>query len=53
MNYEWNVNFLQITTYVQKVSRYETVFTKTEMNNKSNINFLQNSPLSIQHTYSS
>ena len=29
----------------------ETVFTKTEMNNEWNVNFLQNSYLGIQHAY--
>ena len=31
----------------------EAVFSKTDMNNEWNISFLQNSPLGIQHTYSS
>ena len=33
-----------------KSIKSEAVFTKIEMNNGSNINFLQNSPLVIQHT---
>ena len=30
----------------------EAVFTKKEMNNKWNINFIQVSPLAIKHSYS-
>ena len=30
----------------------EAVFTKRRINNKGNIDFLQNSPLGIQYTYS-
>ena len=33
--------------------KIEAVFTKTEMKNEWTINFLQNSPLNIQHTYTS
>ena len=32
-----------------KTIEIEDVFTKTEMNNEWNVNFLQNSPLGIQH----
>ena len=30
----------------------EAVYTNTEMNTKLNVNFLQNSPVAIQSTYS-
>ena len=36
-----------------KCIKTETALTKTEMNNKWTINFLQNSPLDIQQIYSS
>ena len=34
-----------------KCIKTEALLTKTEMNNEGNINFLQNSPHTIQHTY--
>ena len=36
-----------------KCIKTKDVFTKTEINNEWNINFLHNSPLGIQHSYSS
>ena len=34
-----------------KSIKTEAVFTKADMSNEQNINFLQNSPLGIQHNY--
>ena len=49
-----NFNFFQCLSSNVCSKRIETeaVFTKTEITNESNIDFLQISPLSIQHTYS-
>ena len=40
-------------TRAEPVKIQYTELTKTEMNNKWNVNFLQNNPFSIQHIYSS
>ena len=40
MNNEWNVDFLQNTSCVDKSIETEAVFTKTEINNEWNVDFL-------------
>ena len=40
MNNEWNVDFFQSMSCVEKRLETEAVFTKTEMNNEWNVHFL-------------
>ena len=42
MDNEWNVDFLQNTSCVEKSTKTEAVFTKIEMYNEWKIHFLQN-----------